>query len=345
MLITAAFSFLVTPLVKRLSLLLNIIDAPNSRKIHVVAIPRIGGLAIYLSFMVGIILLKYLTDVFSNDMSMFWAITAGGTMITVLGLLDDKYDMKASNKLIGQIIAGLTVIYCGVSASHITNPFNGEMLELGWFSIPFTLVWIISITNSINLVDGLDGLAAGLSGIAALAISVIAFLSGNSLEGVLGILLFCAIIGFLFFNFYPANIFMGDTGSLFLGLILSVFTMQELKEITLFGIMVPLLLLAVPILDTLYAIIRRRSRSLPIFQPDKHHLHHQLLGRGMSHKKAVIAIYSLSVAFSILGILLFYVQSAILVLPIIILLIMFQFTARVIGVIDKKDKANKKRHH
>lgn len=337
----ALFGFLFTPVMIRLATKFGFMDKPNYRKIHTKEIPRLGGLAIFLSFNIGLILLYFFTDVFVNGQNMFYALFFGGSVIAALGVLDDKVELSAKQKLLGQVLAALVVVAFGVQAVYVSVPLGNGLLPLAWFGVPVTVIWIVAITNAINLIDGLDGLAGGISSIAAISISVIAFLSGNLEEGILSLLLVASIIGFLFFNFYPAKIFMGDVGSLFLGFVLGVLTIQELKQVTLFGVMVPLLLLAIPILDTLYAIIRRRLNKRPIFQPDKNHLHHSLLNNGFTHRKAVLTIYLISAAFSATGILIPYVGTGVVMTVVIGLLVLFQIIARDIGMIKEKQVLTK----
>lgn len=336
--IVMAFGIIIMPFVIKIAIHFGFIDKPNERKVHQTIMPRLGGLAIYLSFILGLVLFRYLTNIFEDSVNLYYSLLVGGSIIALLGILDDKIELSAKKKLVGQIIAAGVVVVMGNQVSFVTNPFKDGMIELGMLAIPITVIWIVAITNAVNLIDGLDGLAGGVSGIAALSISIIAFLQGKNLEGYISLLLVVSLIGFLIFNFHPAKIFMGDVGSLFLGFTLAVLTLQELKTLTLFSLMVPLLFLAIPILDTLYAIIRRKLNHLPIFAPDKNHLHHRLLAKGLSQKKAVFSIYLISLSFSALGILASYIESGLVVVLVIILLLIFQKIAKDIGMIGENNK-------
>lgn len=328
--------FIIVPAVTWLAKTYNFMDKPNYRKVHVKDVPRLGGIAIFVPFTAGLFLLRGLTQVFEGKTELFLALLLGGVIIAIIGLLDDKFEISPKQKLFGQLVASIVVVALGVRIGYVST-FNGEgLLALGWLVIPATIVWIIIITNAINLIDGLDGLAGGISMIAALSIAVIAFLSGNETVGLLAILLAASVVGFLCFNFYPAKIFMGDVGSLYLGFILAVITLQELKQITLFGVMVPLLLLAIPILDTLYAIVRRKVNRLPLLQPDKNHIHHALIRNGLSHRKAVLAIYGISASFAFLGIMIPYLGIGVIILWTMALMALFQLVAVSTGMLKNR---------
>jgi len=327
LLTTICFGIITTPLVIKFAIKFGFVDKPNERKVHTNSIPRLGGLAIYSSFILGSTLLYFYTGIFNGKENLYFALVIGGSIIAATGIIDDKFELSPMKKLLGQILAAITVMVMNIQVLWISNPFSdtNDMISLGVFSIPITLFWIIGITNAVNLVDGLDGLAGGISGIAALSIAIIAFLAGQFQTGIVALLLVASLIGFLIFNFHPAKIFMGDIGSMFLGFILSVLTMQELKQLTLLGVMVPILLLAIPILDTLYAMIRRKFNHKPIFAPDKHHLHHRLLKRGFSQRKAVLVIYGISLSFATLGILIPYLTTWAIIAIFVVLLAIFQY--------------------
>jgi UDP-GlcNAc:undecaprenyl-phosphate GlcNAc-1-phosphate transferase len=216
----------------------------------------------------------------------------------LVGLLDDTYGLSPKVKLLGQIVAALVAVQFGYRVEFITNPFNGGIIDLVdlKLSTPVTLFWIIGITNAINLIDGLDGLAAGTSAIAAVTMAVVAWSEGLPEIAVLALILAAAVLGFLKYNFNPAQIFMGDSGSLFLGFNLGALAIEGLtKGATVISLFIPIVILGIPIMDTMFAIIRRFSNGQPIFQPDKKHLHHCLLELGLSHKQTVLAIYGINV--------------------------------------------------
>ncbi|WNF37320.1 MraY family glycosyltransferase [Bacillaceae bacterium IKA-2] len=282
---------LITPLVKTLAIKIGATDKPNHRKVHQKLMPRLGGLAIYVGFLVGVIFLR-------PESPFLLPILIGGSMIVIVGILDDLFELAAKWKLVVQIVAASIVIGGGVHVEFINLPFDGR-LELGWYGIPLTLVWIVGVTNAINLIDGLDGLAAGVSSIVLLTLSGIAYMMGNFFVVALGVILLGSTLGFLVYNFYPAEIFMGDTGALFLGFIISVIALLGFKNVTLFSLLIPVIILGVPISDTLFAIIRRFVNKLPLTEPDNAHLHHCLLRLGFSHRQTVLVIYALSLLFGL----------------------------------------------
>lgn len=320
---------ILTPLIKKLAIAIGAVDKPDNRKVHTKLMPRMGGLAIYLSFLVGLL-------VFHPEGLTNWGIMSGATLIVIIGIIDDKYQLSAKIKFAGQIIAaGLTVLD-GVQIDFIVTPF-GDRIEFGIFAIPITILWIVGITNAINLIDGLDGLAAGVSAIALLTISILAITMGNVMVGMIGLILVGSILGFLVFNFYPAKIFMGDTGSLFLGYMISVLAIMGLfKNVTLFSLALPIVILAVPILDTLFAIIRRIVQRKPISAPDKFHLHHCLINLGFSHRQSVILIYALSSLFSLAAVVFTKTTMWGASLLFVLLLIMIELLVEITGLISYK---------
>jgi UDP-GlcNAc:undecaprenyl-phosphate/decaprenyl-phosphate GlcNAc-1-phosphate transferase len=288
-------SILITPLVKKLAYKIRATDRPNKRKVHQTIMPRLGGLAIYLAFLAGVILLQ-------PDNPFSTSIMVGSGIIVISGILDDIYELSARLKLMAQIAAAaIIVLYGGLQITFINLPFGG-LFEFGYLSIPFTFLWIIGITNAINLIDGLDGLAAGVSSIALVAISGMAFIMGNLYVVTIGSILLVSTIGFLYHNFYPAKIFMGDTGALFLGFMISVLSLLGFKNITFVSFIVPIIILGVPISDTIFAILRRIINKQPLSSPDKSHLHHCLLRLGYSHRETVLIIYAMAALFGIVAV-------------------------------------------
>ncbi|UOQ50282.1 undecaprenyl/decaprenyl-phosphate alpha-N-acetylglucosaminyl 1-phosphate transferase [Gracilibacillus caseinilyticus] len=284
------FALILTPLVKKLAIKIGAVDKPNARKVHQKLMPRLGGLAIYVSFLLG-----YL--IFQPVGIDSWPLLIGGTMIVILGVLDDLYELSAKIKFIGQIVAASITVVGGMQINFIVLPFT-DKIEFGFLAVPITIIWIVAITNAINLIDGLDGLAAGVSSIALLTIVSMSFTMGNLYIAVMALLLLGSTLGFLWFNFNPAKIFMGDTGSMFLGYMISVLSIIGLyKNITFFSLIIPIVILGVPILDTTFAIIRRFIKKKPLSAPDKDHLHHCLINLGFSHRQTVVAIYALSALF------------------------------------------------
>ncbi|MCI1574582.1 MAG: undecaprenyl/decaprenyl-phosphate alpha-N-acetylglucosaminyl 1-phosphate transferase [Weizmannia coagulans] len=284
-------TILLTPLIKKLAIRIEAVDKPNQRKVHMKVMPRLGGLAIYISFIAGVLL-------FQPDSSHSLPILLGSLIIVITGMVDDVRELSPRVKLIGQLAAALVVVLSGIHVEFINLPFGGQ-LEFGIFSIPLTILWIVGVTNAINLIDGLDGLAAGVSSIALLTISGMAIIMGDAYVTVLGLILMASTIAFLFYNFYPAKIFMGDTGALFLGYMISVLSLLGFKNVTFISLIIPALILGVPISDTFFAIIRRLVHKQPLSAPDKSHLHHCLLRLGFSHRQVVLIIYAIAAMFSL----------------------------------------------
>ncbi|GEN57745.1 undecaprenyl-phosphate alpha-N-acetylglucosaminyl 1-phosphate transferase [Halolactibacillus alkaliphilus] len=288
-------ALVLTPLVKKLAFLIGATDQPNKRKIHQKIMPRLGGLAIIGSFIVGMV-------IFNPDGHYKWPMLIGALLIMAIGIIDDMYQVSARYKFFVQFIAAFIVVLNGVVMEFINLPF-GYTLEFGYLSIPITVLWVVGITNAINLIDGLDGLAGGVSTIALLTISGLAIMLGDFFVATIAFMLVGATLGFLVFNFYPAKIFMGDTGALFLGYMIGVLSILGFKNATIFSLIVPIAILGVPIIDTLFAIVRRAAYKKPLYAPDKLHLHHCLLNLGFSHRQTVVLIYAMSALFSVAAIL------------------------------------------
>jgi len=285
-------SYFTTPLAIKLAHKIGAIDVPkDNRRVHKNPIPRLGGVAIFLGFIVSSI---FLVDINLQMIGIF----AGAFLIVAMGIVDDIKEIRPKVKLAGQILAALIVVLSGVKIVWVTNPFDGldGMLQLmPMIGIPITIFWIVGATNTVNLIDGLDGLAAGVSAISAITLSFVAYINGQHTSSILLLSLAGAAIGFLPYNFNPAKIFMGDTGSLFLGYTLSVIAIQgSIKSATALSIAIPILALGLPIFDTTFAIIRRASNGKPIMQADKGHLHHRLLSKGLSQRQTVLILYAIS---------------------------------------------------
>lgn len=330
------FTLILTPLARTVALKLNIVDNPNDRKVHNNSMPYLGGVAIYLSFSFAYILTVYFTDAVATHVG--YALLFGGFLIVVTGVLDDAFDISAKYKILGQFLAALVAIYFGLRIQYISLPFQEDLLYIGWLGIPLTIFWILAITNAINLIDGLDGLASGVSGIAALGLFFVSLSIGNVMIAMMTLLLVGCILAFLIFNFHPAKIFMGDSGSLFLGFFLSTISLLELKQATLVTFVIPILVLAVPISDTLYAMIRRKLNKKPISEADKSHLHHCLMALGFSHRKAVLLIYVISIFFAVLGILLTKATLWVSIVCLLFYFIFFEIFAESIGMMNKNHR-------
>ncbi|MBD1383006.1 glycosyltransferase family 4 protein [Metabacillus arenae] len=282
----------VTPLVMKIAIKIGAIDKPNVRKVHQKVMPTLGGLAIFIGVAVG----YFASGLYENKMT---GIIAGALIIIITGMLDDFMELSAKVKLLVQTAAAIIVVSTGMTIEFLNIPFL-SVIDLGLWAYPVTVLWIVGITNAINLIDGLDGLAAGISAIIIGTIAVMAGLLGKSLILSLAVILLASTLAFLFYNFHPAKIFMGDTGALFLGYSISILSLLGLyKSVTLFSFVVPIIILGVPIFDTLCAIIRRIVNKKPISAPDKSHLHHRLMAIGLSHRKTVLVIYAFGTLFSI----------------------------------------------
>ncbi|MCH6266534.1 glycosyltransferase family 4 protein [Neobacillus citreus] len=285
-------AILLTPIVKKIAFKIGATDKPEQRKVHQGIMPRLGGLSIYLSFIIGVMIIH-------PSESFHIPILIGSFVIIITGMIDDIKDISAKYKLAGQIIAAFIVVIWGdMKVEFINLPFGGD-LDFGPLSIPLTMLWIIGVTNAINLIDGLDGLAAGVSSIALLTIAGMAVVMGNTYVVLIALIVAVSSLGFLFYNFYPAKIFMGDVGSQFLGYIIGVLSLLGFKNITFISLIIPIIILGVPISDTFFAIIRRLINKQPISAPDKSHLHHCLLRSGFTHRQAVLLIYGMSIIFGL----------------------------------------------
>lgn len=325
---TFIISLFITPVVKILAVKIGAIDKPNERKVHKKLMPRMGGLAIFISFIIGVAL-------FPPDLIDVWPIFLGATIIIVLGILDDIFNLSARVKFLGQIVAALLPVLAGIQIEFITTP-DGTIIEFGYLAIPLTVFWIVAITNAINLIDGLDGLAAGVSSIALISISTLAFSLGNVTATFIGILLLGSTLGFLVYNFYPAKIFMGDTGSLFLGYMISITAILGFtKSATVLSLIIPIIILAIPIMDTTFAIIRRIINGKPLTAPDKYHLHHCLIRLGFTHRQSVVLIYLLSGLFSLAAVI--FTRSTIwgASLLIVVLLVLVELIVEMTGLISE----------
>ncbi|RKQ34392.1 glycosyltransferase family 4 protein [Oceanobacillus halophilus] len=289
-------SILITPVIIKLAKKFNITDKPNNRKMHSNPIPTLGGLVIFISFLFGLLILQ-------PHEQYHLSIVVGAFVIVALGVLDDRFDLSPRIKFLTQlVVASLVVFWGGLDIDFINLPFGGE-INFGLLSPIITILWITGITNAINLIDGLDGLAAGVSTIALITIAGMAIIMGDVYVTTIAVILFFSTLGFLRYNFHPAKIFMGDTGALFLGYMISVLALLGFKNVTFISFVIPIFILGVPISDTLIAMVRRFINKQPISKPDSSHLHHRLLKSGFTHKQTVLVIYALSAMFSLAAIL------------------------------------------
>lgn len=296
-------SCLVTPWVRRLAFRVNACVEPGGRHIHSSRIPRLGGLAVVIAFLLPLILLASTESAVAQILlSRPWLLTGlvcGSLMMVTLGIVDDIRGVRAATKLWVQCATGLFAFACGFRIESIHLPLLGS-LDFGLFSVFVTVFWIVAITNALNLIDGLDGLAAGIAFFACVTNIIVSALNGSVLVTLLSVCLAGAILGFLLYNFNPASIFMGDTGSMFLGFVLALTSMYgaSVKSSTTVAILVPILALGLPILDTTFALLRRFLERRPLFSPDRGHIHHQLLALGITHRRAVLILYAVSLSMA-----------------------------------------------
>ena len=292
-LVTFIASAVLVPIVKKVAEHVGAMDIPNERKVHDHPIPRMGGLAIFGAFLLGYML-------FARSSFQMLSILIGGFIIVLTGIFDDIKPIQARYKFIVQIIAAAVVVFYGnVALSRITI-FGLDFTIPNILSQIVTIFFIVGITNAINLIDGLDGLASGVSSIYFMTITIVAFILNKmqGLDTMLSLIMLGSTLGFLIHNFHPAKIFMGDTGSLFLGFTISVIALLGFKATTLTSLIVPLCILAIPIFDTALAIFRRLLKGQGIMAPDKEHFHHQLLKMKFSVPVTVLIIYGINILFS-----------------------------------------------
>lgn len=335
LLTTLISSLILVPIIKKVAHHIGAIDYPNERKVHKKPIPRLGGLAIFLSFLIGYMCFGQVT-------TQMISILIGSFVIIVLGICDDIKPVPARYKFLVQTIAACIVVFYGHIYIDMVSIFGLEIVFGAW-GYPLAVLLIVSIINAINLIDGLDGLAAGTSSIFFLTISVIAFYLDrlNGLDVILCVIMLGSTLGFLAYNFNPASIFMGDTGSMFLGFMISVTALLGYKGATVTSLIIPILILFLPILDTILAIFRRLLKGENIGAPDKEHLHHQLLKLNKSTKKIVLIMYAFNLLCALISILYALGDNKLAILLYSILLIItliLIFKTDILFKHNKKDK-------
>jgi UDP-GlcNAc:undecaprenyl-phosphate/decaprenyl-phosphate GlcNAc-1-phosphate transferase len=296
-------SVLLTPLVRKYAIGVGVVDLPGERRVHEHAIPRLGGLAIVAGFFVSLLGVfvaeSAVAQLFLLHPLRPIGLAIGGLFICAAGVLDDVRGVRAWHKLAAQCIAGVIAYLCGFRIDAIALPFFGN-LDMGVFGLFVTTFWIVAIINAINLIDGLDGLAGGVAFFACVTNFVVGFINQDPIVLLLSASLGGAVLGFLLFNFNPASIFMGDSGSMFLGYVLATTSIlgNSVKSSTTVALLVPLVALGLPIMDTLLAMVRRFLERRSIFSADRSHIHHQLLAMGLTHRRAVLILYGLSILFT-----------------------------------------------
>jgi UDP-GlcNAc:undecaprenyl-phosphate GlcNAc-1-phosphate transferase len=337
---SCVLALLLTPLVKKFAFWVGAVDAPDHRKVHTRIMPRLGGLAIFLAFVGAYFVISPVIDGIYSDAAL--GLLLGGTVIVITGALDDRFQLSPKWKLLGQIIAASIVVSFGLKIDLVNIPFGETNLSIGWLSIPITILWIVGVSNAINLIDGLDGLSAGVSGIATTTILILALMMPNVTVVLLSVILLGSIVGFMFYNFHPAKIFMGDSGALFLGFALATLSILGFKQAAVVSLLIPIMILGVPLSDTFFAIMRRYVNKLPISAPDKSHLHHCLLQLGFSHRTSVLIIWGIALIFGASAVVCSVLMSQNIlwgwVLIIVALFLIMLLGAEAIGIISKSRK-------
>ncbi|MDD4298095.1 MAG: MraY family glycosyltransferase [Bacilli bacterium] len=334
--VTFAFTAMIVPFIKRIAIHIGAVAKTNERTVHKGLMPQLGGLAIFLGFLLGYIL-------FSKQTIEMNSILIGSFIIIIIGLIDDINPIKPKYKIMAQLISAAVIVFYGKILLQDISAF-GYYIDFGLWAYPITLFFIVSMINAINLIDGLDGLAAGISSIFFLTIGIIAFIINKSsgLDIILSFIMLGSTLGFLLHNFYPAKIFMGDTGSMFLGFIISVIALLGFKNVTLTSLIIPILILAVPILDTFFAILRRLINKQPISHADKQHLHHQLMKMKFSHRTTVLIMYYIDALFAFTSIVYVLKDAKLGIFLYIILLAIVLWFVITTNIIVNKDNTKKR---
>ena len=289
---------IIMPFIKKIAVQIGAVDIPGGRHIHKKVIPKLGGLAIFIGFLVGYM-------VFGSPSPIMNAVLIGSFIIILTGVVDDICDLGPLQQFIGQLAAACVIVFYGQLLIRDVSAFNIK-IDFSILSYPLTLFFILGCINCINFIDGLDGLSGGISGIYFLTVGIIGTIQlKTGLDITLAFVMLGAILGFLVYNFYPASVFAGDTGSNFMGFMISIVALLGFKNVTMTSFLIPLIILAIPILDTLFAILRRLLKGQAITEGDACHLHHQLLNHNLSQRTSVLIIYAIDILFAIASI--FYV--------------------------------------
>ena len=310
---TLVLSAVATPLVRYLSFKIGAVDNPNARRINKVPMPTAGGLAVFIAFAVSVLgflpgIIKHLNVDGVYIHYVFPLVVAGGIII-VTGLIDDVKELKPLPKLSGILIAATIIwLWTDFRFDDFKIPFGGPLIHFpSWVSFFLTVLWIVAITNAVNLIDGLDGLVSGVSIISLTTMGIVSYFFLHDSNIFLPLTIFILVVsiaGFLPYNYHPAIIYLGDTGALFIGFMIGVLSLQGLKNSTAVAVVTPMIILGVPITDTVVAIIRRHLSGKKFYEADRMHLHHRLLSMGLTHRGTVLVIYAISFIFSLTSLLL-----------------------------------------
>jgi len=338
---SAFLALIITLIVIKLAYQIKAVAHPGVRDVHTRPVPRIGGLAIYFSAMLLFIAVLFLNntigDAFRNKQLQLITLFCSATFIFLIGLVDDLKGLPARFKFLAELLAACSLCFVGVRISSIAVTEQWT-LNLGFFSYLITLLWIVGITNAVNLSDGLDGLAAGIAAITCGVITIFAVHGGNVIMAVLMLALLGSLTGFLFFNFNPAKVFMGDCGSLFLGFtIASSSVICASKSSTLVGLALPVLALGIPIFDTLFSILRRFLERRPIFAADRKHFHHRLVDLGLKQRHVVIIIYVVTLLSVGLGMFMMVTRNSDSLIIFLCILLLLLLAFRVVGSVRLRE--------
>ena len=323
-------TMVVTPFVIKLANRFSIIDYPDGRRINEKPTPRPGGIALFLGILVP--LLVFMVFNVSGDSGVRYSLTSNinylgvilsATVVFAIGLIDDIRTIRVRYKLIGQIVAAIIACFSGVLLSQIDNPFSSSFINLGLFAYPITIFYLVAFANIINLIDGLDGLASGISAICAVALFVLSFSRGSMDAALVALAIAGVCGGFLIFNFYPAKVFLGDSGALVLGFCLGLVSLFGVVRATaLISLLIPVVIAGVPVIDTFTSIVRRVRSGKPVFSADKAHVHHRFINLGYSQRTTVLIIYGLSIVLAVLAILIAQDQSPLRIVYVVILIVL-----------------------
>lgn len=318
--VAAVVTIALTPLARKLAVKLDAIDYPSARRVNMLPIPRMGGVAIFGGILAALLVAGLginacgwenpFIDYDGIDDVNYWGVLLGVTLMFLVGAVDDVVDLNPKVKMAGQIVAACVVAGSGLLFSSIHNPVGEGFIEFGWVAYPLTVFYLVAFANVINLIDGLDGLAAGITGISAITILLFAALTGRPDAALFSVILIGACVGFLKSNFFPASIFMGDSGALLLGFALGIISLFATARSALFvSLLVPILAAGVPILDTFFAIVRRKREHRPIDEADKGHIHHRLMRAGFSQRATVLIMWAWTALLAACGVIITWADN------------------------------------
>ena len=317
--VAAVVTIALTPLARKLAIKLDAIDYPSARRVNMLPVPRMGGVAIFGGILAALAVAGFgvyaigWVDPFIDYNGIevnYWGVLLGTVLIFLVGAVDDVVDLNPKAKMLGQIVAACVVAGSGLLFSSIHNPFGEGYIEFGWVAYPLTVFYLVAFANVINLIDGLDGLAAGITGISAITILLFAVLTGRFDAALFSVILVGVCAGFLKSNFFPASIFMGDSGALLLGFSLGIISLFAVARSALFvSLLVPILAAGVPILDTFFAIVRRKREHRPIDEADKGHIHHRLMRAGFSQRATVLIMWAWTALLAACGVIITWADN------------------------------------